>query len=87
VEEYTPERKVITWELETWAPDAIVSGTVTGVARLTGHMLSIEGVAGPHTHLELFELLHPATEWVVGVRRWYTDQLLSRLEIVQLRPA
>lgn len=63
-----------------------VTGAVTGFAQQTGWLFEIAGAAGTGPALELMEVLDNEGGHLIGFRRWLQAEVLTRLEVIHLRP-
>ncbi|MGF1505556.1 MAG: hypothetical protein ACFB51_10605 [Anaerolineae bacterium] len=85
LDEFVDESRMFSLELETWAPDAVAGGTLTGLARVRGHALHLSGMQGPALFGEMVDVL--AGEWLLGFRMWTRAQRTRWSEVYRLRPA
>ncbi len=62
------------------------SGALSGFSKQTGPMLKAELAAGTETILEMMEVLDADTGSLLGLRKWFTDQALTRVAFYHLKP-
>jgi hypothetical protein len=77
----------VTATLEKESDHFKVSGTVNGIAKQFGWMLEIVGVSEPQTTIEMMEVLDNASGNLIGLRRWQTDEALTHMQVIKLKPA
>ncbi len=78
----------------TWAfgpaPDSgiqrLVCEALSGLSKQTGPMLEAELAAGTDTILELMEILDADGGNLLGLRKWFVDHALARVEFYHLKP-
>lgn len=63
-----------------------VSKQLQGIAKRYGPLLEIEAVNKKGLLLEHLELLDTAHNHLIGIRRWYQDDELEKVEILRLAP-
>ena len=77
------------WQFEK-SPDEGVQkvklGNAVGLSKQYGTMLEAELVSDPQTVLEVLEVFDPVGKNLVGLRKWHTDHVLTKLEAIFLKP-
>ena len=79
------------WRLKEEGPRYRVEGRhrstpLLGIGKQFGWLLEIEAVIGFNTAVELMELLDPTSGHLVGLRRRFIDNELTKVDIIRLRP-
>lgn len=65
----------------------IESSTTVGLIKRTGTMLEAELVDGPGKIIEMMEVFDPVGKNLVGLRKFYGDHVLEKVEVLFLQPA
>lgn len=62
----------------------MVSGAISGIAKQSGWLLEIEAHSEFGTCIKMAEVLDAEHKNIVGIRRWYIDDILQTVEVVKL---
>lgn len=74
-------------QLEPNGPRWRVSGAIEGLAKRYGWLLEIEAHTEFGTTFEFLEVLDADQGYIIGIRRWYIDDVLKTVEIIKLQRA
>lgn len=64
----------------------VAFGNAVGLSKRYGVMLEAELADGPETILEAMEVFDPVGKNLVGLRKWYSDHVLTKVDVIFLKP-
>ena len=64
----------------------IESAKAVGLSKQIGTMFEAELVSGPETIIEMMEVFDPIGKNLVGLRKYFVDHVLNKVEVLSLKP-